>query len=70
MSDVNVQHSCFYMFYVWNALKVTKFPCDYLATIRQVLTLREVEYLPATLRDGHRLKRQSSFCIIIHDNSC
>ena len=50
--------------------KVTKFPCDYLARIRQVLTLREVEYLPASLRDGHRLKRQSSFCIIIHENRC
>ena len=50
--------------------KVTKFPCDYLARISQVLTLQDVEYLPATLRDGHRLKRQSSFCIIIHENSC
>ena len=50
--------------------KVTQFPCDYLARIRQVLTWRKVEYLPATLRDGHRLKRQSSFCIIMHENSC
>ena len=37
-------------------LKITKFPCDYLSRIRQVLTLREVEYLLATLRDGHRLQ--------------
>ena len=49
--------------------KVTEFTFDYLARLRQVLTLREVEYLPVSLRDSHRLKRQSSFCIIIHENN-
>ena len=36
-------HGRFYKSYVCNALKSKKFMFDYLARIRQVLTLREVE---------------------------
>ena len=43
MSDLIVQSFRFYMSYVCNALKSKKFMFDYLARIRQVLTLREVE---------------------------
>ena len=44
MSDLIVQNFRFYISYVCNALKIKKkIMFDYLARIRHVLTLREVE---------------------------
>ena len=69
MSDLIVQNFCFYMCYVWNALKSNKIPVWLLGKNTPSSHFTRSGILPATLTDCHRLKRQSSFCIIIHENS-